>query len=63
MSNKIILNDLNIPSVKAKIARYSENYLRRLSNHPNPLAVSLLGDTNKTRRLKRVHILDLPFRR
>lgn len=62
VSNKTIHNDLFIPKVKDEINRFSANYLQRLSNHCNPLAISLLDDTEEVRRLKRHHILDLPFR-
>lgn len=61
VSNKIIARDLNMLSVKEEIRNYSGNYLQRLCHHPNPLAVSLLDDSNETRRLKRRHILDLPY--
>lgn len=62
VSNSNIHNDLSIPTVKEEISRYSANYLNRLSNHPNVLAITLLDDTDELRRLKRSHILDLPFR-
>lgn len=57
--NSTISRDLNIPSIKEEISRYSKNYLERLSNHPNPLAISLLNNQNETRRLNRKHVLDL----
>lgn len=60
--NDIIHNDLQMPYVKDEINRFSEKYLTRLSNHPNVLAICLLDDSNETRRLKRLHVLDLPFR-
>lgn len=63
VSNNTIHNDLHIPKVKDEINRFSENYLGRLSNHCNPCAISLLDDTEEVRRLKRHHILDLPFRK
>lgn len=63
VSNKTIHDDLNIPTVKDEISRFSAKYLDRLSNHINPLAISLLDDTHEVRRLKRHHILDLPFRK
>lgn len=62
VSNSNIHNDLSIPTVKDEISRYSANYLNRLSNHPNVLVITLLDDTDELRRLKRPHILDLPFR-
>lgn len=62
ITNHHIRLDLNMPTVKKEIQIYSEKYLQRLSDHTNPLAISLLDDTMETRRLKRSHILDLPFR-
>ena len=62
VSNNCIRKDLNVLSVRDEIKRFSEKYLQRLSDHINPLAVALLDDSTETRRLKRAHILDLPFR-
>lgn len=59
--NSTIHNDLKTPFVKEEIKRYSTNYLDRISNHSNLLAITLLDDTDEIRRLKRPHILDLPF--
>lgn len=59
--NNNIHSDLDIPKVKEEIKRYSSNYMNRLSYHENILAITLLDDTNEVRRLKRRHILDLPF--
>lgn len=61
VTNKHILLDLDIPSVSQEIRNFSERYLQRLSDHSNPLAISLLDDSNEIRRLRRTHILDLPF--
>lgn len=57
--NSTISRDLCIPSINEEIQRFSEKYVQRLSNHPNVLAVSLLDNSNETRRLKRKHVLDL----
>lgn len=62
MRNICILKDLLMPSVREEITRFSERYLERLSDHVNPLAISLLDCSDEARRLKRHHILDLPFR-
>ena len=62
ISNKAILRDLEMVTVRDEIRRCSENYLNRLNHHQNPLAIALLDDSSETRRLKRFHILDLPFR-
>lgn len=61
VNNNTIHNDLNIPIIKDEIKRFSSNYLNRLSYHPNVLAISLLDDSDEVKRLKRLHILDLPF--
>ena len=62
VTNKSIRNDLNISTVQNEIKTASERYLQRLSDHINPLAISLLDSTYEIRRLKRNHVLDLPFR-
>ena len=54
VSNKSIHDDLFIPKILEEIRRFSENYLGRLSNHINPLAIALLDETEEVRRLKRV---------
>ena len=59
--NKAIHDDLEMPLVKDEIKRFSKNYLDRLSNHNNLLAIMLLDDTNEVCRLKRKQIFDLPF--
>ena len=35
----------------------------RLSNHRNTLAITLLDESDKIVKLKRFHVLDLPFRK
>ena len=62
MTNKQIHRDLKIPYIKDEINKFSTRYIDRLSNHSNVLAISLLDETEDVRRLKRLHILDLPFR-
>lgn len=63
ITNKAIRNDLSMSTVRDEIRAASERYLQRLSDHINPLAISLLDSTTETRRLKRNHVLDLPFRK
>lgn len=63
VTNDNIHNDLRIPKVKEEINKFSERYLNRLSNHSNILAINLLDDSDEIRRLKRFHVLDLPFRK
>lgn len=62
MRNKCILKDLSVPTVREEIRKFSENYLEKLSHHVNTSAICLLDTTNETKRLKRHHILDLPYR-
>lgn len=60
VKNEEIHKDLNIPYVKEEIIKYSKKYVNRLDKHCNTLAINLLDNSQSTRRLKRVHILDLP---
>lgn len=62
ITNEAIHKDLNMPTVKEEIKKFSTRYLDRLSNHVNTLAINLLDDSNEINRLKRHHVLDLPFR-
>lgn len=63
VSNKRIHKDLDIPLVIDEIKKFSTRYLKRLNNHSNILAISLLDETEEVKRLKRFHILDLPYRK
>lgn len=60
--NEMIQKDLKIASVKEEIRIYSEKYCKRLSTHPNDLAVNLLNEKNDKRRLKRFKPIDLTTR-
>jgi hypothetical protein len=40
--NTVIRRDLQIPTVKEEIRRYSSQYSARLSTHPNDLIVNLI---------------------
>ena len=62
VSNNAIRRDLAMLNVKDEISRFNTKYLKRLSEHTNALAISLLDETDEVRRLKRFHPLDLPFR-
>jgi hypothetical protein len=47
--NTVIRRDLQTPTVKEKIRRYSSQYRARLSAHPNGLTVNLMEvPDNKT---------------
>lgn len=51
--NEVIRRDLNAATVKEEIMNYSANYHRRLSAHPNSLAINLRRQMTAYRRLKR----------
>jgi hypothetical protein len=42
VTNTVIRRDLQIPTVKEEINRYSSQYSARLSAHPNYLIVNLI---------------------
>jgi hypothetical protein len=50
--NTVIRRDLQIPTIKEEIRRYSSQYSARLSAHPNELIVNLIG-LQDNRRLQR----------
>jgi hypothetical protein len=57
--NTVIRRDLQIPTVKEEIRRYSSQYRARLSAHPNDLTVNLI-ELPDNRRLRRHLPNDLP---
>jgi len=57
--NTIIKRDLQIPTAKQEARTLNANYRRRLDNHPNNLANTLLKEQLGTRRLKRLYPTDL----
>jgi hypothetical protein len=59
--NTIIRRDLQIPTVKEEIRRYSSQYSGRLSAHPNYLIVNLI-ELPDNRQLRRQLPNDLPTR-
>jgi hypothetical protein len=59
--NTVIRRDLQTPTVKDEIRRYSSQYSARLSAHPNDLTVNLIELPDK-RRLRRHLPNDLPTR-
>jgi hypothetical protein len=59
--NTIIRRDLQIPTVKQEIRRYSSQYTAHLSAHPNDLIVNLI-ELPDNRRLQRHLPNDLPTR-
>ena len=62
ISNFDIHRDMNIPFVKDEIKRFAIRYTNRLDNHINTLAIELLDNSMDVRRLRRFHVLDLPYR-
>lgn len=62
VTNDNIHKDLSIPKIREEIRTFSTKYINRLSNHSNPLAIALLDDSEEIVRLKRYHVLDLPYR-
>ncbi|KAK7871524.1 hypothetical protein R5R35_010330 [Gryllus longicercus] len=62
VSNATLHKDLNITTVKEEITLKSHKYQHRLENHINHLAINILDNGTMTRRLKRVHPLDLDHR-
>lgn len=59
--NAVIHKDLNISTIKEEITKISTKYIQRLYHHPNHYAVNLLNNSEKVRRLKRSHTLDLSY--
>jgi hypothetical protein len=59
--NTVIQRDLQIPTVKEEIRRYSSQYSARLSTHPNGLIVNII-ELPDNRRLRRHLPNDLPTR-
>jgi hypothetical protein len=58
--NTVIRMDLQIPTVKEEIRRYSSQYSARLSEHPNDLVVNLMELPDNNRRLRRHLPNDVP---
>lgn len=59
VSNQVLHQDLNIPTVKMEISKLSSRYQHKLENHDNNLALNLLDNSVSVYRLKRANILDL----
>jgi hypothetical protein len=59
--NTVIRKDLQIPTVKHEIRRYSYSYSKRISVHPNKLILNL-QEPPETRRLRKNLPIDLPTR-
>jgi hypothetical protein len=58
--NTVIRRDLQTPTVKEEIRRYSPQYSDRLSTHPNGLAVNLVAQPDKRRLRRHLPMICLP---
>jgi hypothetical protein len=57
VSNTVIRKDLQIPTVKHEISRYSYRYSKRLSVHPNEL-MSNPQEPPETRQMRKSLLVD-----
>ena len=57
VTNETIHGDLEIPTVKEEVSKFSNRYNTRINNYQNQLVIQLLDTTDQIRRLKR----QLPF--
>lgn len=62
VNNNILHQDARIPFVKKEISRLSSKYIKKLENHPNHLALTLLDNSDDVYRLKRHSVLELQMR-
>lgn len=62
VNNNIIHEDTKIPFVRDVITKFSSQYMQKLENHENHLAISLLDNSNNINRLQRFSVLDLTTR-
>ena len=56
--NKVIHADLQVPTFREEITKFSVKYRDKITTHPNELASTLLEE-EETRRLKRFKPTDL----
>jgi hypothetical protein len=59
VSNHRIYEDLQVNTVLREIKKWNTEYIRKLENHTNALAVNLLDNSETTHRLKRYTVLTL----
>lgn len=62
VTNETLHHDLQLRTIKEEIRNKSDKYQQKLNNHVNSLAINLLDNSEDLSRLKRIKILDLPFR-
>jgi hypothetical protein len=58
--NTVIRRDLQTPTVKEEIRRYSSQYSARLSAHPKGLAVNLMEQPDNRRLRRHLPMICLP---
>jgi hypothetical protein len=58
ISNKVLQTDLQVPTVREEITKFSVKYRDQITTHPNELASTLLEE-EESRRLKRLKSTDL----
>lgn len=59
VTNEQLRADLRLDPVSTVISKKAKQYVKRLQSHPNTKAIMLLDNTHDTRRLQRIHPLDL----
>lgn len=59
VTNQVLHNDTNTPTIREEITRFSKKYQTKLENHSNYLAINLLDNSLSTFRLQRHSVLDL----
>jgi hypothetical protein len=60
-SNKVLHTDLNVPTIREEITKFSAKYRDKITTHQNELVTTLLEE-EETRRLKRFKPTDLTTR-
>ena len=62
VTNETIHGDLEIPTVKEEISKFSNRYNTRINDHQKPLVTQLPDTTDQIRRLNRNYPLNLNIR-
>jgi hypothetical protein len=60
--NEVVRNDRGMTTVKEELKQLSVKYSNRLNKHPKALAIDLMSQPIRNRRLKRFAPNDLPGR-
>jgi hypothetical protein len=61
ISNKVIREDLKVPTIREEITKFNVKYRNKITTHPNELS-SILLEEEETIRLKRIKPTDLTTR-